>query len=134
MGSKKITADDRKGMSLVEVLVALAIFAGSLLSMGAFAGRLAHAVAEGSARTTAVELATDRIETVKSATKYATLEALYAATESSVSGFPTFGRQTLINRIGGGASDLVDYKVVTVVITSSALKVPVRKTSIISEF
>jgi hypothetical protein len=81
-----------------------------------------------------VELATDRIEAVKSATKYATIEALYTGTESSIAGFPGFTRQTLIQWIGGGASDLVDYKVVTVIVTGPALKSPIRKTSIIAEF
>lgn len=124
----------REGFTLVEVIVALAIFAGALLSMGAFAGRFAHAVSEGSARTTAVELATDRIEAVKSSTKYGTIEANYAGTEGSIPGSTGFTRQTIIEHVGGGDFDLVDYKVVTVIVTNPALKSPIKKTSIISEF
>jgi prepilin-type N-terminal cleavage/methylation domain-containing protein len=127
-------ANKRGGMTLVEVIVALSIFASALLAMAAFAGRFGHAVSEGSAKTTAVELATEKIETVKSATKYSTIETLFAGTESSISGFTGFTRQTIITRVGGGPADMVDYKIVTVIVTNPALKAPIKKTSIIAEF
>lgn len=132
--SVRMKAHDRAGFTLIEVMVALGIFAGALLSLAAFSGRFAHAVSEGTARTTAVELAAERIETVKSGTKYALLESQFAGTESSIVGATGFSRQTLITRVGGSPSDLVDYKIVTVIVSSDALKTPIRKTSIISEF
>jgi hypothetical protein len=80
-----------------------------------------------------VELASDRLETIKSATDYSSLETTYATTEPTVAGFPGYSRQTIMQRVGGGPADLVDYKIVTVVVSSPALKLPVRKTTIITE-
>jgi Tfp pilus assembly protein PilV len=120
-------------MSLVEVMIALVIFAGALLSLAAFSGRFAHAVGEDTVKATAVELASDRLEAIKSATDYAALETTYATTEAAITGFPGYSRQTIMQRVGGGPADLVDYKIVTVVVTSPALLTPVRKTTVITE-
>ena len=58
------------------------------------------------------------------------------ATEAagSITGYPKFTRQTLVERVGGGPTDLVDYKIITVLVSTPALKIPVKKTTIISDF
>jgi prepilin-type N-terminal cleavage/methylation domain-containing protein len=125
---------DRRGMTLIEVMIALVILTGALLSLGSFVTNFTHTVATSGVRTTAGELAADRIETVKSAVKYDSLETLYAGTEATVTGHPGFSRQTIIQRVGGVPGDSVDYKIVTVVVSNQALRAPVRKTTIIADF
>jgi type II secretory pathway pseudopilin PulG len=121
-------------MTLIELIAAFTIFIGATLGMALFAARFAHATGENQARDTAVQLAIDRLEDVKDAPLYANIEASYARTESPVAGFPGYTRQTLVQHVGGGSSDLVDYKVITVIVNGPGLPGPIRKTTIISNF
>jgi type II secretory pathway pseudopilin PulG len=128
-------AAGRAGMTLIEVVVSLGILAGVLLGLAMFGVKFAHDVRTDSMRSIAVELAADRIETVKSANRYDTIEANYETTETSITGYPGFTRQTYITQVGGGPADLVDYLVVTVVVRSPPMLVkPVQKTTIIGSF
>ena len=129
-------ARSRDGMTLIEVIIATVILGGALMSLAGFVAKFAHTVSDSDIRGIAAELAADRIETVKAATQYATIDSLYAKTEGrgSITGYPKFTRQTLIQRVGGGATDLVDYRIVTVIVMAPPLRTPVRKTTIISDF
>lgn len=128
-------ARGRAGLSLVEVLAALTILGVSLLAMASFAVSLTRGVTNEDARGVAAEIAADRLETVKGGTSYDALDSAFAeATPRAVPGNPRYLRQTLIRRVGGGPSDLVDYKVVTVVVTAPRLGRPVRRTTVIGDF
>lgn len=124
----------RRGMTLVEVLVALVLMAGVLLAMGRFSGALAHTTGTARVTATATQLVADRLEQVKSAPRYTAIESLYVATENSISGFGGFTRQTIVKRIGGTATDSIDYKIVTVQVNNSALSKAVRKSTVIAPF
>ena len=124
----------RDGMTLVEVLVALVLLAGVLLAMGRFSGTLAHTTGTARITATATQLVADRLEQVKSAPRYTAIESLYVSTESSISGFGGFTRQTIVKRIGGTAVDSIDYKIVTVQVSNAALAKPVRKSTVIAPF
>jgi prepilin-type N-terminal cleavage/methylation domain-containing protein len=129
-------AADRAGMTLIEVIIAIVILSGALLSMGGFVTKFANTVNMSDIRSIASDLAADRIETVKAATSYASIDSLYAKTEAAgtVVGYPKFTRRTIVQRVGGGPTDLVDYKIITVIVSTPPLKVPVKKTTIISDF
>lgn len=124
----------RRGMTLVEVMVALTLLATVLLSLGAFGVRLARLTTNGRAMGTAQQLAADRLEAVKGAPKYGQIESLFQATEATVPGYPGFKRQTVVTHVGGTASDTIDYRVVTVIVTAKRLTTPVRKTTIIAPY
>lgn len=124
----------QRGMTLVEVLVALVLMAGVLLAMGRFSGALAHTTGTARVTATATQLVADRLEQVKSAPRYVAIESLYVANESAIAGFGGFSRQTIVKRIGGTATDSIDYKIVTVQVTNSALSKPVRKSTVIAPF
>jgi Tfp pilus assembly protein PilV len=121
-------------MTLVEVIVAMMLLSGALLSMGAFMARYANVSGAMSRRIEANELVADRLEEVKGALKYATIEANYAKSEPSISGHPGLTRQTVITHTGGAAPSFYDYKTVTVIVTGPGLKSPSKKTTIISVF
>ena len=126
---------DRAGMTLVEVLVAVTILGAALLSMATFVGEFAHTVTDTDARARAAELAAERLETVKGALSYASMDSLYSEPQKvSIPGESRYKRQTLVRHVGGGDADLDDYRVVTVIISSTALKQPVRRTTIVSDF
>jgi prepilin-type N-terminal cleavage/methylation domain-containing protein len=124
----------RAGMTLIEVIVSMTLLAGALLSMGAFIARYSKVAGAMTIRSEANELVADRLETVKGALKYSTIESNYAATEASVPSHPSFKRQTLVTHTGGLPPSLYDYKTVTVIVTSPALKTPAKKSTIISVF
>ena len=124
----------RRGMTLVEVLVALVLMAGVLLAMGRFSGSLAHTTGTARVTATATQLVADRLENVKSAPRYTAVESLYVATENAITGYAGFTRQTIVKRIGGTATDSIDYKIVTVQVNNTALSKPIRKTTVIAPF
>ena len=127
-------AQTRAGMTLIEVIVALVILAGAMLSMGSFVTSFVHNVALSNVRTIALELASDRIEDVKAAGDYDNLEAVWSGTESPVASYAGYTRQTLIQLVGGGLSDLDDYKLITVIVSAPGLTTPVKKTTAITRY
>jgi len=124
----------RRGLSLVEVIVALAILGGVLLALGMFSVRLAQSTSTARIRITAAQLATDRLESVKGAPRYTAIESLYVATEAGIPGYPGYVRQTWVNHVGGGVADTIDYKTVTVQVSNTQLAGNVRKTTVIAPF
>ena len=124
----------RRGMTLVEVMVALVLMAGVLLALGRFSGTLARTTGIARLTATATQLVGDRLETVKGSPRYVAIESLYVATESSISGFSGFTRQTQVLRIGGTSTDSVDYKIITVTVSNPSLTKAVRKSTVIAPF
>jgi hypothetical protein len=121
-------------MTLMEVMVALILLGGVLLSLGKFSAGLARTSGTARMLATATQLVSDRIGTVKGAPRYSAIESLYVATENQVSGFKEFKRQTMVKRIGGKATDSIDYKIITVEVTNASLSKPVRKSTVIAPF
>jgi hypothetical protein len=103
--------------------------------MGAFVARFSRGVTEATIRTTADQLAADRLEEVKSATRYAQIDTLFhGKVETNPQGQFGFTRRTLVRHVGGAPSDIDDYRIITVLVSTSALANPVSKTTIISVF
>ncbi|MGH7649425.1 MAG: type IV pilus modification PilV family protein [Gemmatimonadaceae bacterium] len=121
----------RKGLTLIETMIALVILTGAMLGMGMFVSRLAHTSGTGYEMSEAGDLAVARIEQIKAYPAYSTLETKFVATETGISGYPGFKRQTFITRTSNSTKD---YKVVTVIVTAAALSTPMKKTSIIAAF
>lgn len=124
----------RAGMTLIEIMIALVILSSVMLGMGSFMAAYGHAVGTGSARASARELVAERIEYVKGATNYTTIEPTYGGTETGIPGYPDFTRRTLVRRVGGLPGDRFDHKIITVVVDGPGLEKPVKKTSVIAAF
>lgn len=127
---------NRSGFSLVEVIVALAILTGALLGLALFVSRMAHDASESRLLGTANELVTNRIEAIKAIRNYASIDSC-AITESSIAGSSTYvgyARQTLVEHVGGGPADSVDYRIITVTVTNPEMSSPVKKTTAIAAF
>lgn len=127
----------RRGLSLVEVVVALAILGGVLITLGMFSARMAQSTSAARFRLAAAQLAADRLEYAKGAPRYTAIETLTVATEANVSSTDSirgFTRQSWVQHVGGGVSDTIDYKTVTVQVTHPQMKGNVRKTTVIAPF
>jgi Tfp pilus assembly protein PilV len=129
-------ARPRAGFTLVETVVPLMILGAALLAMAMFVARMANTTTYSRLLGTANELAADRLETVKSAPSYSSIDSLYAGTEPTIAGatYKGFSRQTLVRHVGGQPTDSVDYRIVTVIVTNPALPSPVRKTTAIAAY
>lgn len=129
-----MTAGIRKGMTLIEVMIAITILAMATLSLAAFMGKFARAVAVSDVKNTANELASQRLEEIKTAPRYAAIDTLYPGTAALSSPYNGFTRQTLVSHFGGGAADLYDYRTVTVIVRNSRLSAPIKRSTIIAAF
>jgi prepilin-type N-terminal cleavage/methylation domain-containing protein len=124
---------ERRGMTLIETLVAVTILATALIGLGDFMGNFAHVTKVSSLQQRALDLASDRIDSVKHCDVYAAIDTMagsqLVAADSSI-----YTLQTIVDHVGGGPSDSVDYRVVTVAVTMPTVATPIRKTTIIAAF
>jgi Tfp pilus assembly protein PilV len=126
-------AASRQGMSLVEIVVALTILTGAMLGLGAFGVRFTRTMTQTRIVSTALDLATDRIEDVKLASTYLAIDAM-AGTETAPNGMTGYKRTTIVTRVGGAANSVVDYKIVTIDVRGPASTPSVRKTTVIASY
>jgi prepilin-type N-terminal cleavage/methylation domain-containing protein len=126
----------RDGMTLLEVMVAMSILAGSVISAGAYFTRFTRTVVDERTRSTALSLVNDRVEQIKTAPTYGGIDSIYAGIESSISGYAGYTRKTDVKRVGGTAADSIDYKIVTITVTTPAIpkSITVSKSTIFSDF
>lgn len=120
----------RRGMTLIEVLMALVILTGALLGMGRFITGFSHATSDSTLISTAADLVLDRLEYVKATRPYANL-GTYGVTEATIPGYPNFRRVTYVRRTNTAK---VDYTAITVTVSHPSLPTPVKKSTIIASF
>lgn len=123
----------RSGMSLVEVIVAMMLLVGVVLVLGGFSAQFARATAQAHLIVLANELAASRLDAVRQQPTYAALDSL-ATTDTVKADFSQYAVKTLLLRVGGGVTDSVDYKIVTVTVTHPAMKKTVTKTTAVAAF
>ncbi|MFN8583398.1 MAG: prepilin-type N-terminal cleavage/methylation domain-containing protein [Gemmatimonadaceae bacterium] len=127
---RRISKGLRRGLTVLEVVVAMSILAVSLLGMSEYGRRYSRTNANTSVMNKAIDLASARVERVKAERNYTSMDTL-AVTESNISGYAGFTRITYILHV---TSSSVDYKTVTVKVTHGALTTPVKKTTAIARF
>jgi type II secretory pathway pseudopilin PulG len=120
-------------MTLIETMVAITILATALIGLGDFMGHFAHATKVASLQQRALDLATDRIDSVKHVDNYAAIDSM-AGTQTIAADSSTYSLETIVDHVGGGPTDTLDYRVVTVAVTPPTSTTPIRKTTIISAF
>ncbi len=124
----------RRGFTLVEVMVAIAILTVGLMALMGMTVRFAGAGARSRQMLAATELAVNRLELARNTATYAGLDGL-AATEANPDGVKGYRRTTTVRRVGGQAArDSMDYKVITVTVRPLAMRDSVRKTLAIPSF
>jgi prepilin-type N-terminal cleavage/methylation domain-containing protein len=116
---------DRRGFTLIEVVLALAILLAVMVGLVSMTGRTTHVAATSDRQEAAIQLATDRIEQVRTDPQYAKLDSVYVATEGGFPTLPGFSRTTQIVRTTSGKND---YKRITVTVSGPGLSAPVERT------
>lgn len=128
-----VPARQRDGFTMIEVIVASVILGAALLAMAGFTVRYQQVDSNARVVNRAQQAANERLETVRTAQPYLSLDTM-ATTESTVAGYPGYVRTTAVTRIGGGAADTVDYKIVTVRVLTPGAPRYATKTSIVGAF
>jgi prepilin-type N-terminal cleavage/methylation domain-containing protein len=130
----------RRGMTLIEVMIAIVIMSGAMIGLAKFGGQFEHTTASAGDMSLASDLATLRIEQIKSFRVYSTLVATYnSITETYPNTDPVyngFTRVTRVTRCNGCAPNppANDYTTVTVTVSGRSLVAPIAKTTIIAVF
>ncbi len=124
---------NRTGFTMIEVIVASVILGAALLAMAGFTVRYQQVDANARTVNRAQQASNERLEAVRTAQPYAGLDTM-ARTESTVPGYPGYVRVTTITRVGGGAADTVDYKIITVRTQTPGAVRFATKTSIVGAF
>ena len=130
----------RRGMTLIEVILAIVILSGAMLGLANFGRKFQHLTSVSSNQTLASDLATQRLEDVKGARVYSTLVSTYNATTEVFPVLDTtyigFQRVTTVAPCAGCPTATNDYVTVTVAVTllADASFVPIKKTTIIAKF
>jgi prepilin-type N-terminal cleavage/methylation domain-containing protein len=132
-GAQSTRLRTREGFTMVEVIVASVILGAALLAMAGFTIRYQQVDSAARMVSKAQQAANERLEKVRTATPYLSLDTM-VATEYAITGLPGYTRQTLVSRIGGGATDTVDYRIVTVRVTTPGIARTVSKTSTVGAF
>ena len=121
-----------RGMTLIEIIIALSILAVVVLGMGQFAFNFSRTERQSEARTIAVFLADQRLSEIRSSPNYSGIDSIYGAAEPTISGFTGYARTTTIVHTGGPLPQTNDYKTVTVTVTAPTLASPVKKTIVVA--
>ena len=123
---------NRRGFSLIEVLIALVILAVISLSLGRFVGSFLHTVGVSSARTVSTAVAQEQVEQIRANPAYTTLVATY--NNNSVTGFPGYPRMNRLTRVTRttGNTPRRDYTTVTVTVSEPTMGLPVNLTVVVA--
>ena len=122
----------RRGFTLIELMLALVLLTIVLVSLAQHTGIFLHSVATSTARTTAAEVARERIGLVSMDPSYTTLAATWSGTQTGFPGFPRMRRSTTVQRITGVAPAR-DYTVVTVRVSEPTMGQPVDVTTVVAQ-
>lgn len=127
----------RRGMTLIEVMIAIVILSGAMLGLAKFGGQFEHTTATASDMSLASDLATAKIEQVKAFRTYTSIVATYNNITETYVGDPVysgFTRKTVATRCTGCPTASNDYITVTATVSGRSLVAPIAKTTIIAVF
>src|SRR5579871_6259633 len=125
----------RRGFTLAEILVAMVILSGALIGMAGFIGRFAHQAKTVDNQQRAMDLVSNRVDSITRQPDYTGIDSMGSSTgilQSISLDSTTYKRTTYITHTGGGATDTVDFKTVTVKVTQPSLAQAIEKTTIVA--
>ena len=126
---------NRRGFTLVEVMIALIILTIVALSLGKFVASFSHAVGTSTIRTIAVNVATEQMELIRGNANQSAYPTLVASFNGNVvTGFPNYPRMTRTTTVvrTTGNNPRRDYTTVTVTVTEPTLGTPVNLTAVVA--
>lgn len=129
---------NRKGFTLIEVLIAIVLLSIAAISLGQFMGKFQNATTKATLLSTMTTIAKERIEMIRGDVRYTTLSTRYGTgATADTTGFPGYSmirRQTWVSRDQSGAPAR-DRTTVTVRVytTTSIVRDTVSLTAVIAK-
>jgi type II secretory pathway pseudopilin PulG len=123
----------RRGVTLVEIVVAITILTTVILVLGGFTTRFSQVSSQAHLVIAANEVAAQRLDEVRQQPSYLAVDNLQDSTVLTYD-FQTFARTTRVSHVGGAVTDSVDYKMITVIVRHPSMSKPVTKTTAIAAF
>jgi prepilin-type N-terminal cleavage/methylation domain-containing protein len=126
----------RRGMTLIEVMIAIVIMSGAMLGLANFTRQFEHITATSADMSLASDLAGQRIEQIKTFATYTSIVATYNNVTETFTDpvYLGFTRKTVAARCTGCPTSSADYVTVTVTTSGRTLVAPISKTTIIAAF
>lgn len=127
---------NRKGFTLIEVLIALVVLSVVTLSLTRVMGNFLHTVGTSTTRTVATAVAKEQIETVRATPdagpSYSALVATYNG--NTITGFPGFPNMVRTTRATRTVSAVPrrDFTTTTVTVTEPTMGAPVAVTIVVA--
>ncbi len=129
---------NRKGFTLIEILIAVVLLSIAVTSLGQFMGKFQNATTKATLLSMMTTIAKERIELVRGDVRYTTMATRYGSgAGADTTGFPGYSmirRQTFVARDQTGAPPR-DLTTVTVRVftTTSIIKDSVNLTAVIAK-
>jgi prepilin-type N-terminal cleavage/methylation domain-containing protein len=123
----------RRGMSLIEVIVAMLLLTGVILVLGGFSFKFARATGQAHLVITANEIAASQIDRVKQQKTYDDVALLAGTNVVVAKDFTNFFMTTVVRRVGGPTLT-EDYRFVTVNVSHPSMTKVISKTTAIAAF
>lgn len=125
-------------MTIIEVLFAIVILSGVMLSLSRFGQGFARASRNSAYLTIASDLAAGRLEAARAHASYATLVSTFhnttetAATQTANPSMVGYAGYTRTTKAVSTVTDSTEFVTVTVTVTTPNLSTPVSKTVVIA--
>jgi prepilin-type N-terminal cleavage/methylation domain-containing protein len=127
----------RRGMTLIEVMIAIVIMSGAMIGLAKFGGQFEHTTATASDMSLASDLAVARVEQIKAFRVYTSLVATYNNVTETYTTDPVYKGFTRVTKVTHCAlcpTATNDYTTVTATVSGRSLVAPISKTTIIAVF
>lgn len=127
---------NRKGFTLIEVLIAVVVLSLAVMSLGQFMGKYQNATTKATMLSTMTNIAKERIELIRSDPRYTTLVTRYQTADSvGMAGYPQLTRKTIVTRdqTGTPARDRTTVTVKVFMTSTAIMKDTVKLTAVIAK-
>jgi prepilin-type N-terminal cleavage/methylation domain-containing protein len=123
---------DRRGFTLIEVMLAVVLLAIVLVSVARYNSQFLHTVSTSTVRTVAAEVARERISLVDMDPSYTTLAATWVNDSLNFPGYPRMRRVTSVSRVTGNTPPR-DYTIITVRVSEPTMGQPIDVTTVVAQ-
>jgi len=122
---------NRKGFTMVEMIISLVILGVAILGLTSTTARLARVAVEAETKALALQAVEDRLSRVRLHPVYQQLDSLFSESGATIPNLPDFTRSTSLTRIiepGEREGKYIDFTRITVTVNGPGLVEPISRT------
>ena len=122
---------NRKGFTMVEMIISLVILGVAILGLTSTTARLARVAVQAENKALALQAVEDRISRIRLHPVYQQLDSLFTESAVEIPSLPEYTRSTSLTRIiepGEREGKYIDYTRITVTVNGPGLEEPISRT------